>query len=849
MLQFFKNIKLLILICIITTIISCHHDSEDISLVNTSIPGPKVINSFFGNLQVFVTNIQGNPIENAEVHIYGNKLLTNKYGIADFKNIELDNNGTFVRAIKDSYLFGSDKFFPSGTNNYTVIRMLPIENLKVFDSNNSVSIEIENGGLIDFTSGSLIDNQGQTYLGQTKMSSYGINSTEINFDKIIPGSLFGIAKNGNSKIIEMYSCVSIHLTKPSSEILSLKSGKTAKISFPILSSDLTNLPANLPMWYFDEMLGNWVEEGTAKLVNNHYEAEVSHFSFWACGNAYELIDFSIEIESSNGLPAEFLQVDFKLNTYVYKGLTDAKGKVSGKLPRSEDLTITLSTSNCNVPLYESSVLTGENGLILDKIILDKDITLISGKILCMGTETNAGSILVKSLNHHYIFKPDIEGNFQISLSETTCDTNSDIILLGFNIDKNNESEEILINVNSPSNVEIEICSDCNFNADLFKSFSTSCDEMITIKTEIVTQNASSYSFLWSTNETTEEIIVESSGTYCVTITDTKTDCSIEKCIDILINQGLNLSFVKQDINCFENGFIMVNVTGGQDPYVFKWEGPAGFVSDTELIDNLMEPGVYKVTVTDINNCTAVSSKEIENKTKLYNLFITSSVNSNVICGDEDNILNASCLACPEEPSQYLWKLPDGQIKSGKTISASMQGVYELFAEEPDCFLGGSLLMQKTEFFQPEINFECLDEVYIADISGYNPMHTIAISTPNKKQMIENFDNFLNDNFVVLSEYNNCEEIYPFTRPYSEGFKIIDVINPTCDTCEDGYILYDVNNTTEYNTNFGKIAIYKKNKYNIDLVTNNIQQNLGKGEYYAVTLSDTGCVINSVKFEL
>ena len=66
----------------------------------------------------------------------------------------------------------------------------------------------------------------------------------------------------------------------SGEKLQLKTGKTAEIAAQIPAKILGEAPSEIAMWYFDNGLGLWKEEGKAKKENGKYIANVSHFSCW-----------------------------------------------------------------------------------------------------------------------------------------------------------------------------------------------------------------------------------------------------------------------------------------------------------------------------------------------------------------------------------------------------------------------------------------------------------------------------------------------------------------------------------------------------------------------------------------
>ncbi|NPA67671.1 MAG: T9SS type A sorting domain-containing protein [Chlorobi bacterium] len=112
-----------------------------------------------------------------------------------------------------------------------------------------------------------------------------------------------------------------------------------------------------------------------------------------------------------------------------------------------------------------------------------------------------------------------------------------------------------------------------------------------------------YSFSWSNGETTEDISGLSAGIYTFTVTDNN-NCSISNDVEILNDAGdLRLdSYDKTDETCNNNnGAIDVTVSGGNAPLNFLWNTG----QTTEDIDNLNE-GIYRLTITDADNCTLVT---------------------------------------------------------------------------------------------------------------------------------------------------------------------------------------------------------------------------------------------------
>lgn len=63
--------------------------------------------------------------------------------------------------------------------------------------------------------------------------------------------------------------------------LQLAEGKEAEITAPIPYTLQANAPDTMPLWYYDDETGNWMEEGFATKVGNSY----------GCGKPFLLLEF------------------------------------------------------------------------------------------------------------------------------------------------------------------------------------------------------------------------------------------------------------------------------------------------------------------------------------------------------------------------------------------------------------------------------------------------------------------------------------------------------------------------------------------------------------------------------
>jgi gliding motility-associated-like protein len=105
------------------------------------------------------------------------------------------------------------------------------------------------------------------------------------------------------------------------------------------------------------------------------------------------------------------------------------------------------------------------------------------------------------------------------------------------------------------------------------------------------------------------------GSYDLVITD-NIGCRITRTFEITDPEPIVITPTISDFNGFEisckggsDGVISLQITGGNGGYKIFWEGPGGFRSNLQKIEELL-PGIYEVTVADSKNCIAKASYEL-----------------------------------------------------------------------------------------------------------------------------------------------------------------------------------------------------------------------------------------------
>jgi gliding motility-associated-like protein len=123
---------------------------------------------------------------------------------------------------------------------------------------------------------------------------------------------------------------------------------------------------------------------------------------------------------------------------------------------------------------------------------------------------------------------------------------------------------------------------------------------IKIETGLSSVQIANYNFYWNTNETTNEIFISQEGIYSVTVDDPNFRCSNTIYIDVKQNRIPEI----QDLVIDGHG-ITVLLTRSEESFLYAVDDENGVYQESNTFLNLQE-GLHTVFVKDINNCEIIS---------------------------------------------------------------------------------------------------------------------------------------------------------------------------------------------------------------------------------------------------
>ena len=138
----------------------------------------------------------------------------------------------------------------------------------------------------------------------------------------------------------------VELQGDAGERLQMMNAQTATLTWAIPASLQSAAPATIPLWYFNDSTGRWIEQGTASRLGNSYIGKVSHFSFWNCDAGVGTVNFKVRLKDQHGNPLAYTFVRMVSQSWgTAGGYTDSSGFVQGLIPKGQTLAMQV-TSSC-----------------------------------------------------------------------------------------------------------------------------------------------------------------------------------------------------------------------------------------------------------------------------------------------------------------------------------------------------------------------------------------------------------------------------------------------------------------------------------------------------------------------
>ncbi len=203
-----------------------------------------------------------------------------------------------------------------------------------------------------------------------------------------------------------------------------------------------------------------------------------------------------------------------------------------------------------------------------------------------------------------------------------------------------------------------------------------------------------YTYLWSSGQTTQDLASIPAGTYTVTVTDGN-GCTITASTTITQPTAVTASISAQtNVSCNggSNGSATVAAGGGTAPYTYLWNDPAP--QQTTATATGLTAGTWTVTVTSTGGCTTTASVTI---TQPPALTASITAQTNVACNGG---ATGSATVTPTggtAPYTYAWNDP-APIQTTATATALTAGTWTVTVTS----VGGCTTTASVTITQPPV---------------------------------------------------------------------------------------------------------------------------------------------------
>jgi hypothetical protein len=146
-----------------------------------------------------------------------------------------------------------------------IFNINPTQNIDVTDSR---------GTRLTIPAGSLVDAQGRPAPASLQLQLY---TYDLRNEQMV-GDMSGVDVNGQPVVLQSIGAFSAEFRDANGVLYNLAAGRTASIS---LRADPANtFSGTVPLWWYDQARGLWVEEGAGTVVDGVAIGEVRHFTVW-----------------------------------------------------------------------------------------------------------------------------------------------------------------------------------------------------------------------------------------------------------------------------------------------------------------------------------------------------------------------------------------------------------------------------------------------------------------------------------------------------------------------------------------------------------------------------------------
>jgi len=357
--------------------------------INTSVSG-------------FITDQNGNAAEGAVVTAGTASTTTDQYGYFSLNDVPFSKSAGVIKINKTGYFSAYRSFFPvAGKPGFIRLQLVQKVIAGTVDATTGGTVNIAGNASINLPANAVVlAANNNAYTGTVQIAAHWLDPSQTAKTQLtMPGNLTGVDSAGHLTALQTFGMLAVELTGSSGELLQIAPGKRTRLQFPLPAAFQSVAPATIPLWYFDEALGIWKQEGQATKDGSLYIGEVSHFSWWNCDAPFSLVTLDMQLVNSSLQPLSHVPVIISISGQPGSertNYTNDSGYVHGMVPANQNLQIQ-AVLPCGDPANIRNISTASNDIDLGAIQVNSSqgFATISGTVNnCSGNPITNGRVLV-----------------------------------------------------------------------------------------------------------------------------------------------------------------------------------------------------------------------------------------------------------------------------------------------------------------------------------------------------------------------------------------------------------------------------------------------------------------------
>ncbi|MCR5884757.1 carboxypeptidase regulatory-like domain-containing protein [Rhizobacter sp. J219] len=229
-----------------------------------------------------------------------------------------------------------------GTNTTLPVQLVPVASTVTVDAAVGGTATVPGStAQVIFQPGTIVTSTGAA---PTQPVLVRITALNLAQDSNLVSGDYRTTNNGAAEWLESYGALSVVLTDATGGSYNLAAGQSATIRIPAATRADT-LPATVPLYWFNEATGMWVNEGTATLggasPNLYYEGSVTQIATWSATDLIDTVLVSGCVTDMRGSAIRRARVEVDGVTYsgTSSALTDNNGGFSIPVRRDAEVAV------------------------------------------------------------------------------------------------------------------------------------------------------------------------------------------------------------------------------------------------------------------------------------------------------------------------------------------------------------------------------------------------------------------------------------------------------------------------------------------------------------------------------